>query len=1164
MIDCHADTKTSSIRAMAKKKKASSKEPVWHLERDVENALLRNQLTVLHDQLAQRNVQLSQLTALHDQLAQCNLQLTLQQNQILSLQAQLFHRCLGRDADDQNLIAKLVAKLLESECCKAQSSVTAPCAAEEPVAAEGGPATTPALLHHAGPAQSQEDPQSTGGVSTNDEEREDDEWDLVSPVSEASASQDVETAWLRNQQQHEILSLRAQCTELIQSTDTLKLKLEACEQELRDERERTLQEQQLRLTAEAEVERLSNGGLRDDHVCNVWQNSAWNEEPARRRVSSCSTAACEDEVDEEMADEECAGQESTVSEDHHEEEGQHGDDLPDHHEEEGQHGDDLPDHHEEEGQHGDDLPDHHEEEGQHGDDLPDHHEEEGQHGDDLPDHHEEEGQHGDDLPDHHEEEGQHGDDLPALARDADANVSVGEQLITAAESARPALTIGMAVVMASVPELLNWRLLSRRTSNHEALIAHVAEMGSMRRPENIVAFMEKRAEIRNNPDTPLAAAFGGDAEQQKVYDCLRWCAALAHESESKAPSPEAPVADAANVLLWRCAEEGLPFVRADVAEATLGRLEEIFSLSSHSDERRWCIHRLVKSLQSLSEQQCQQLMDLLVRILRENPDARRQTVLWGLQRLWEADDDPRRCELRAVRILPTPSLSDYDRCLRQKMSTNTTHDWGIPAAELDAWLDCWPAINDIQCCSHRSFRQWCTVARGLAYTTDLSFEASAVQRELADAAGNVIRQYWRKPVEVESKLEYDRPVAEYPSHGIIGEEFGSLRQNAEWVWVLDPIDGTKSFITGKPLFGTLIALLRNGVPALGIIDQCVLGERWLGANGRTTLNGKAVRARGAARLEDAMMYATTPHMFGSGHEEQRFSALRSQVKRPLYGCDCYAYGLVAAGFGADLVVEADLGIYDYCALVPVVICAGGRMTDWSGQPLTLQSHELSRGRVVAAANDTLWKAAVSILSMEEKATTALSRFPLELEWVLCMSELVEVVGVDGIWLRSGAAWKTQELLSRFLLAVMAVGWLQRHQVLPSHALFGALELKDFVAQVLPGTLRAWCNPVSTQTQMDRTCTVMKLALTYFLSVLTESVGHEPDFYSQRETLNKYKQLGARRPNTPRPGLNLNTYLELLAGWLSFLNISEQWCQPCERDKNVLVNKELEHTSFNTR
>ncbi|CAE7819572.1 HISN7 [Symbiodinium sp. KB8] len=835
-------------------------------------------------------------------------------------------------------------------------------------------------------------------------------------------------------------------------------RLEACEQELRDERERTLQEQQLPPGGTSTPSRL-----------------AFPSQSVPRRLTA----------EAEMADEECAGQESTVSEAGFEGDGFLG-------------------------------------------------------------------------------------DVQALARDADANVSVGEQLITAAESARPALTIGMAVVMASVPELLNWRLLSRRTSNHEALIAHVAEMGSMRRPENIVAFMEKRAEIRNNPDTPLAAAFGGDAEQQKVYDCLRWCAALAHESESKAPSPEAPVADAANVLLWRCAEEGLPFVRADVAEATLGRLEEIFSLSSHSDERRWCIHRLVKSLQSLSEQQCQQLMDLLVRILRENPDARRQTVLWGLQRLWEADDDPRRCELRAVRILPTPSLSDYDRCLRQKMSTNTTHDWGIPAAELDAWLDCWcegnmtEAINDIQCCSHRSFRQWCTVARGLAYTTDLSFEASAVQRELADAAGNVIRQYWRKPVEVESKLEYDRPVAEYPSHGIIGEEFGSLRQNAEWVWVLDPIDGTKSFITGKPLFGTLIALLRNGVPALGIIDQCVLGERWLGANGRTTLNGKAVRARGAARLEDAMMYATTPHMFGSGHEEQRFSALRSQVKRPLYGCDCYAYGLVAAGFGADLVVEADLGIYDYCALVPVVICAGGRMTDWSGQPLTLQSHELSRGRVVAAANDTLWKAAVSILSMEEKATTALSRFPLELEWVLCMSELVEVVGVDGIWLRSGAAWKTQELLSRFLLAVMAVGWLQRHQVLPSHALFGALELKDFVAQVLPGTLRAWCNPVSTQTQMDRTCTVMKLALTYFLSVLTESVGHEPDFYSQRETLNKYKQLGARRPNTPRPGLNLNTYLELLAGWLSFLNISEQWCQPCERDKNVLVNKELEHTSFNTR
>eukprot|EP00913_Durusdinium_trenchii_P032853 g30756.t1 len=185
------------------------------------------------------------------------------------------------------------------------------------------------------------------------------------------------------------------------------------------------------------------------------------------------------------------------------------------------------------------------------------------------------------------------------------------------------------------------------------------------------------------------------------------------------------------------------------------------------------------------------------------------------------------------------------------------------------------------------------------------------------------------------------------------------------VWVLDPIDGTKSFITGKPLFGTLIALLEDGNPVLGVIDQCVLRERWVGANGRTVFNKKPIQAadRSCAReLKEAMMYSTTPHMFGAGYEAQRFDQLRRAVKRPLYGCDCYAYGLCASGFGADLVVEADLGIYDYMALVPVVLGAGGLMTDWHGRPLTLQSHAVSRGRVVAAGNEELWKAAVKILS----------------------------------------------------------------------------------------------------------------------------------------------------------------------------------------------------------
>ena len=130
---------------------------------------------------------------------------------------------------------------------------------------------------------------------------------------------------------------------------------------------------------------------------------------------------------------------------------------------------------------------------------------------------------------------------------------------------------------------------------------------------------------------------------------------------------------------------------------------------------------------------------------------------------------------------------------------------------------------------------------------------------------------------------------------------------------------------------------------------------------RTTLNGEPVRSRGKAQLADAMLYATTPHMFAAGFETERFDALRALVKRPLYGCDCYAYALVASGFGADLVVEADLGLYDYAALVPVVTGGGGCMTDWKGDELTIPHHEASKGRVVAAANGALHSAAIEVL-----------------------------------------------------------------------------------------------------------------------------------------------------------------------------------------------------------
>lgn len=150
----------------------------------------------------------------------------------------------------------------------------------------------------------------------------------------------------------------------------------------------------------------------------------------------------------------------------------------------------------------------------------------------------------------------------------------------------------------------------------------------------------------------------------------------------------------------------------------------------------------------------------------------------------------------------------------------------------------------------------------------------------------------------------------------------------------------------------------------------MLDERWVGAVGRgTTLNGQPVTtsttnsntSSSNSKLKDVMMYATTPDMFHQGEEQTKFHEMCGAVKRPLYGADCYAYAILASGFGAEVVVEADLGLYDYCALVPVVEGAGGIMTDWTGRKLTLENHELSKGRVVACANAQLHQEAIAIL-----------------------------------------------------------------------------------------------------------------------------------------------------------------------------------------------------------
>jgi inositol-phosphate phosphatase/L-galactose 1-phosphate phosphatase/histidinol-phosphatase len=251
-------------------------------------------------------------------------------------------------------------------------------------------------------------------------------------------------------------------------------------------------------------------------------------------------------------------------------------------------------------------------------------------------------------------------------------------------------------------------------------------------------------------------------------------------------------------------------------------------------------------------------------------------------------------------------------------------------------------------------------------------EFEALAHRLADCAGETQRRYFRTPVSVETKPDAspvtiaDREAeaamreliaAAYPDHGILGEEYGRDRAEAEFVWVLDPIDGTKSFITGRPLFGTLIALLHEGRPVVGMIDQSILRERWVGTKGGTSAwNGRPIRVRECPRLEDAVLFATSPAMFRAGPEDEAFDRVQRRVRLPMYGGDCYAYGLLAMGF-ADLVVEAGLQPYDFMALVPVIEGAGGRLTDWQGQALALGSS----GQVVAAGDARVHAAACALL-----------------------------------------------------------------------------------------------------------------------------------------------------------------------------------------------------------
>ncbi len=242
--------------------------------------------------------------------------------------------------------------------------------------------------------------------------------------------------------------------------------------------------------------------------------------------------------------------------------------------------------------------------------------------------------------------------------------------------------------------------------------------------------------------------------------------------------------------------------------------------------------------------------------------------------------------------------------------------------------------------------------------------------ELAEKSGDFIRPYFGHPdLVVETKddatpvTRADRGAEElmralihrrFPTHGVIGEEFGNEQPGAEWVWVLDPIDGTKSFATACPLFGTLIALLHHGQPVLGAIHQPILRQLLVGDGQATTLNGRAVRVRPRARIEDATVLTTNVLSPAKYQHGPAFNALAARAKLFRTWGDCYGYLLVAGGW-ADVMCDPIMNPWDIAALIPVIRGAGGVITDWQGRdPVNAQS--------IVAAGPALHAAVIAALN----------------------------------------------------------------------------------------------------------------------------------------------------------------------------------------------------------
>jgi histidinol phosphatase-like enzyme (inositol monophosphatase family) len=248
----------------------------------------------------------------------------------------------------------------------------------------------------------------------------------------------------------------------------------------------------------------------------------------------------------------------------------------------------------------------------------------------------------------------------------------------------------------------------------------------------------------------------------------------------------------------------------------------------------------------------------------------------------------------------------------------------------------------------------------------------AFAERLADSSRQIIRDAANKPFDLEIKPDFspvttvDKAVEDklrelisdqYPDHGVLGEERADTNPEAEFKWVIDPIDGTLPFLAGLPVFGTLIALVRDEDPVIGIIDMPMTQERWVGSVGSpTTRNGAIVRTRACDSLSNAMMTTANPD-FWTVKDQPALARFNSAARWGVYGGSCLAYAQIASG-RIDVGIEVDFNIHDYLALVPVIQGAGGVITDWDGAKLTIRSGD----RFVAAGDQRTHAATLKILS----------------------------------------------------------------------------------------------------------------------------------------------------------------------------------------------------------